>query len=273
MPPQTVFFAHANGFPAATYTKLFDALGPQYKVEHIGQHGHDPDFPVNANWSNLVRELIHHIEQREQPVWGVGHSLGGVLHYHAAQLRPELYLGVAMLDSPLLTLADQWVIRAAKRFGFIDRITPAGRTIGRREAFADAAEAHRYFAAKSLFRRFDPDCLSAYIEHGLQPAGEELRLRFDPATEINIYRNVPHISAGPAQHLKVPLAMVRGQHSRVVLAHHTRHVRRIPKGEYLTMPGGHMFPLEHPVQTAELLKSFFQRWADIGSDDSSKDTA
>ncbi|ARU88741.1 alpha/beta fold hydrolase [Pseudomonas sp. M30-35] len=271
--PQTVFFAHANGFPAATYAKLFNALAPQYRVEHLGQHGHNPDFPVNENWGNLVSELIHHLEQLDQPVWGVGHSLGGVLHYHAAQLRPELYLGVAMLDSPLLTLADQMVIRAAKRFGFIDRITPAGRTIGRREEFADAAEAHRYFAGKSLFRRFDPECLSAYIEHGLQPAGAGLRLRFDPATEISIYRNVPHISAGRPQQLKVPLVMVRGRHSRVVLPHHTRHVRRVPNGEYLTLPGGHMFPLEHPLQTAQLLKSFFSRWSSSGNDDSSKDTA
>lgn len=271
--PQTVFFAHANGFPAATYTKLFDALAPEYRVEHLGLHGHDPQFPVNENWYNLVSELIHHLEQRDQPVWGVGHSLGGVLHYHAAQLRPELYRGVAMLDSPLLTRADQMVIRAAKRFGFIDRITPAGRTIGRREEFADHAEAHRYFAGKSLFRRFDPECLDAYIKHGLQLVGSTLRLRFDPATEISIYRNVPHTSAGCPQQLQVPLVMVRGLDSRVIMAHHTRLVRRVPKGEYMTLPGGHMFPLEHPLQTASLLKSFFSRWNLSDSAQISKETA
>ena len=136
---QTLFFAHANGFPSATYGKLFAALAPEYQVRHLPQHGHDPRFPVNDNWSNLVDELIHHLEQHDEPVWGVGHSLGGVLHYHAALLRPELYRGVAMLDSPVLTLADKVVIRAAKRFGFIDRITPAGRTLGRREVFVDLA--------------------------------------------------------------------------------------------------------------------------------------
>ena len=113
----------------------------QASVQHLEQHGHDPRFPVNDNWSNLVDELIHHLETNTQPIWGVGHSLGGVLHYHAALLRPELYRGVVMLDSPVLTLADKMVIRAAKRFGFIDRITPAGRTLGRREEFVDLAEA------------------------------------------------------------------------------------------------------------------------------------
>lgn len=161
-------------------------------------HGHDPRFPVNDNWDNLVDELLHHLASLEQPVWGVGHSLGGVLHYHAALRRPELYRGVVMLDSPVLTLADRLVIRAAKRFGFIDRITPAGRTLGRREAFPDLEEARAYFSGKALFRRFDPDCLEAYVRHGLADSGggSGLRLRFDPATEISIYRSVPHSSPG-----------------------------------------------------------------------------
>lgn len=258
---QPVFFAHANGFPSATYGKLFAALAPDYHVLHLPQHGHDPRFPVNDNWSNLVDELLHHLEQRGEPVWGVGHSLGGVLHYHAALLRPELYLGVVMLDSPVLTLADRIVIRAAKRFGFIDRITPAGRTLGRREEFADLVEARSYFAAKNLFRRFDPECLDAYLQHGLHGTGQGLRLRFDPATEISIYRSVPHTNPGRPQQLQVPLAMIRGRHSRVVLPHHARLIRRMAKGEYLTLPGGHMFPLERPQDTAELLRSLFQRWS------------
>lgn len=37
-------------------------------------HGHDPRFPVNDNWDNLVDELLHHLASLEQPVWGVGHS-------------------------------------------------------------------------------------------------------------------------------------------------------------------------------------------------------
>ncbi len=150
---QSVFFAHANGFPSATYAKLFEALAPEYRVDHLEMHGHDPRFPVNDNWDNLVDELLHHLASLEQPVWGVGHSLGGVLHYHAALRRPELYRGVVMLDSPVLTLADRLVIRAAKRFGFIDRITPAGRTLGRREAFPDLEEARAYFSGKAFGKR------------------------------------------------------------------------------------------------------------------------
>lgn len=258
--PQAIFFSHANGFPSATYAKLFAALAPEFEVRHLEMHGHDPRFPVDANWRNLVDELLFHLDGQGEPVWGVGHSLGGLLHYHAALRRPDLYRGVVMLDSPPLTFVDRWVIRAAKRFGFIDRITPAGRTLGRREAFADFADALDYFAGKSLFRRFDPQCLADYVRHGLARQGEGLRLKFDPATEISIYRNVPHTAPGSARRLQVPLALVRGRHSRVVLPHHARALRRLPRGEALTLPGSHMFPLERPGATAELIKQIFTRW-------------
>jgi pimeloyl-ACP methyl ester carboxylesterase len=165
-----------------------------------------------------------------------------------------------MLDSPVLTRADQWVIRAAKRFGFIDRLTPAGRTLGRREEFADLEAARLYFAGKTLFRSFDPECFDAYLQHGLHKVGDKLRLRFDPATEISIYRGVPHTSPGRTRQLKVPLAVVRGHKSRVVMRHHASLVGRLPQGESLTMPGGHMFPLERPQDTATLLKNLFSRW-------------
>ena len=183
------------------------------------------------------------------------------LHYRAALLRPELYHGVVMLDSPLPTWFDQTLIWAAKRLGFIDQLTPAGRTLGRREQFASAEEAHAYFAGKTLFRSFDPDCLAAYIEHGLEPAGQGMRLRFDPQTEIDIYRSVPHVTPGWPPALKLPLAMVRGRDSRVVLPHHAYLLRLMARGEAHRLPGGHMFPLERPTETADLLRRLLTRWA------------
>jgi hypothetical protein len=165
-----------------------------------------------------------------------------------------------MLDSPVLTRTDRWVIRAAKRFGFIDRLTPAGRTLGRREEFTDLESARKYFAGKTLFRGFDPECFDAYLQHGLHQVDDKLRLRFDPATEISIYRGVPHTRPGSTRQLQVPLAVVRGHDSRVVMRHHASSVDRLPLGESLTMPGGHMFPLERPLDTAEMLKGLFHRW-------------
>src|SRR5690606_41057025 len=121
-----------------------------------------------------------------------------------------------------------------------------------------------YFVGKPLFRAFDPDCLDAYIEHGLDTSEQGVRLRFDPETEIRIYRSVPHVTPGWPHALKIPLAVVRGQKSRVVLPHHAYLVRLMARGEGHTLPGGHMFPLEHPQDTTRLIRQLFTRWADLG---------
>ena len=89
---------------------------------------------------------------------------------------------------------------------------------------------------------------------------DRLRLSFDPATEIDIYRSVPHTSPGLVTQLQVPLTIVRGRDSRVVMRHHANAVARLPLGEALSVPGGHMFPLEQPQDTARLLKMIFSRW-------------
>lgn len=257
---QTVFFAHANGFPSATYGKLLAPLQNSFEVRYLAQHAHDPRFPVSNNWEHLVAELIHHLEAQGGPVWGVGHSFGGLLHYHSALRRPDLYSGVVMLDTPVLTLADRLVIRAAKKLGFIDRITPAGRSLGRREWFEGPQQALEYFSGKGLFRRFDPQCLSDYVSHGLKPSGAQWRLAFEADTEIGIYRAIPDTEPAKARQLKVPLALVRGRHSTVVLPHHTLLVRSMAQGEVHSLPGSHMFPLERPSETAQLIEQLLSRW-------------
>ena len=39
-----------------------------------------------------------------------------------------------------------------------------------------------------------------------------------------------------------------------------RLLRRMPRAEYHHLPGGHMFPLERPQATADLLRQLFSRW-------------
>jgi surfactin synthase thioesterase subunit len=75
-----IFFAHANGFPAKTYTKLFSLLEDEFEIGFIEKIGHNPKFPVTDNWDCLKNELREEIEKRySQPIIGIGHSLGGIL--------------------------------------------------------------------------------------------------------------------------------------------------------------------------------------------------
>ena len=130
---ELIHFAHGNGFPALCYKQMLDVLATRFDCCFIDKIGHDPLYPVGDNWHNLVLELIASVRrQADRPVIAVGHSLGGVLSLLAAIEEPDLFKMVILLDSPLIGSVKSNIVRLAKGLGFIDRITPAYRSKGRR---------------------------------------------------------------------------------------------------------------------------------------------
>ncbi|RRJ84941.1 alpha/beta fold hydrolase [Aestuariirhabdus litorea] len=261
MKARQIHFAHANGFPSGSYRKLFLGLESHgYEVGYLEQHGHNPRFPVTHSWGHLVDELIEDLEQRYSgPVVGVGHSLGGVLCSFAAARRPDLFSAVVMLDSFIIGGAEKLVISLAKSTGWIDRITPAGRTRNRKAQWRNHDEARRYFRNKGLFAHFDSDCLEDYLRAGLRHRGQQVELVYHPDVEVNIYRNVPHRSPPKYNRFEIPTALLYGDRSDVVKASRIRRGERLPNLVQKRVTGTHMFPLEHPLETAHHIHSMIEQ--------------
>ncbi len=255
-----IHFAHANGFPAETYRKFFYFLRNDFQISYLSMHGHDPQFPVTENWAELVRELIHTIETNyNEPVVGVGHSLGGILTLLACIERPELFRCFVMLDSPIPTPLRSQLAQIAKWLGFIDRITPAKRSKNRRIEWKNHAEALAYFRGKALFKHFDPDCLLDYVQYGTESMPEGIRLRFNRAVEYQIFRTLPHNLPQYQRRLKVPGGVIVGRDSRIVTARDLSYMKQHFHLQCVAMEGGHLFPFEYPEIAADALKQMVDR--------------
>jgi len=249
-------FAHANGFPGQSYRILLEPMQNQWQIKVLDRLGHQPNFPVNNNWQALVDELLNHLDKTcgNQPVVGLGHSLGGVVTYMAALKAPERFSKIILLDPPLMTGIDSLGLKLGKRFGFIDKITPAGITKGRRSHFPDQVSAIKYFASKSLFKNFHPQALQDYVEFGTEPrATGGIQLRFSPAVEVAIFRHLADNLTGSHRKLKVPASIIRGESSDLITKQREQRLRKMGF-EIYQVPGGHMFPLEHPEQTRQCLE-------------------
>ena len=252
-------FAHANGFPGLSYRSLLNPLAETFDLHPLDRLGHHPDYPVNHNWGNLVDELLGYLPESDTPLLGVGHSLGGTLMAMAADKQPERFCGVIMLDPPLMLGTDAWAMKAAKRFGFIDRITPAGKTLGRRTVWPSREAMANSLGRRGLFRRFTPEALNDYIEAGTRLLDDgSAELTFDPSIEVEIFRHLPdHLSRLP-QRLGVPLELVAGKESHLLTASRIKHLKR--KGVTVSeVPGTHMFPMEHPDETRAAIMAAWQR--------------
>jgi pimeloyl-ACP methyl ester carboxylesterase len=238
---------------------MLSRLGDGFDVRYVNTIGHDPRHPVTEGWPHLVSELIEHVERHGEPVLGVGHSLGGYLTALAALKRPALFRAIVLLDSPILDRFRGTILRIVKRFGLIDRVTPAGVTRDRRAVWASSDEAYAHFRNKRAFRDFDAECLRDYVTLGMRPAPEGVRLAFDPSIEYRIYRAFPHILAKELPALHVPAGFICGRESedarQLGLATTRRHFRVV------RVPGGHLFPFEHPEAAANAIREMAETLA------------
>ena len=227
---------------------MFSYLAEEFEVSAIDAIGTDPRYPPTESWPHLVDQLIENIERTEKPVYGVGHSLGGYLNYLAAVRRPELFRAVVLLDAPIIGPFRGSMLGAVKRLGIVDRVTPAGATRDRRSSWESREEARAHFRTRQLFQKFAPECLDAYVQHGLVEEQGRLRLKIDPRVESQIYRTIPHDMMRHLAQLRVPAGFIGGADSDVVRRVRLAGMR--PKFALRKVPGGHLFPFEHPRTAA-----------------------
>ena len=259
MSPGTLVFSHANGFPAGCYRLLFEhwrAAG--WRVEALDRFGHDPRFPVTADWRRLRDQLLHFVTDEVRPEGRlvlVGHSLGGLLSLLAACRRPELVQGLVLLDSPVV---DGWkaaAVALAKGTGLMHRYAPSRIARERRHSWPDRNAVRAHFAAKKAFARWDPRVLDDYVQAGFEEAEGQVRLRFDREVEARIYRTLPHhlpqlLRLRPPH---CPVGFIAGTESRELHQAGVAPSRTLAGEDWRWMDGSHLYPFEQPEATADLV--------------------
>ncbi len=257
MTQTTVNFVHANGFPAGSYQTLFNYFPDNINVIALDKYGHDPKYPIKNNWQPLVEQLIHFVEQEHnfaEPVVAVGHSFGGVLSFIAACQRPDLFKGLIMIDPPVFTGSVAMIARLIKKTPLIDKFSPAGRAKKRRSHWPIGSNVAELFSRRSLFKNFDARCLNDYVKHGIVKRNDQLELAFSAKVEANIFRDLPTNLSSYKNKLTVPAKLIYAEQTDVCPIHYFKKFAKINKTMHLaSVPGGHMFPLERPEATAQLI--------------------
>lgn len=249
-------FAHANGLPSACYHKLLTALESDFEVVTVPVLGIDPRYPVDDNWVSLTEQVADSIRtQARAPVIGIGHSMGGLCTFRAAHKYPELFSAVVMMDPPVINGFAAVSFGLMKKLGMADRVTPAGRSAGRRELWESREAVRAGLGRKKFFQAFDPDCFEDYLRFGFtDDAGGGVRLTVPVATEVEIFRNTPHDAWRFRRPLAVPGALLTGASSEFAGTGFAERLARRHRLRHETVAGGHMFPLEKPLETAAAIR-------------------
>lgn len=262
MSKEIIHFAHANGFPARTYTKLFSFLAADYEINYLERHAHNPQYPVTDGWQFLAEELKQEIERRYggEKIIGIGHSLGGILHFLVAVEHPELYRAIVLLDAPIISRLSGAGLKLLKRAGIIDKFSPSRATRFRRSVWRTKTEAFEHFRTKEKFTAFDEDILRDYVEHGTLENGEDrVKLLFEPHIEAKIYRTIPDNFARFRGRLKIPAIYIGGTRSQEARLARLGFMRKHFPFDFHFIEGSHLFPFEQPRETARIIKVALER--------------
>ena len=259
-----IVFSHGNSFPASTYGVMFDELRRRgFRIEAIEKFGHDPRYPVTNNWPHLVDQLSDFVAgfAAHQPVFLVGHSLGGFLSLMTAAKHPAWVKGVVMMDSPLVAGWRANLLKVGKRMSMTEVFSPAAVSRKRRNSWADAQEVLTHFQSKRVFAKWHPQVLRDYVEHGthdeITAQGKRRVLSFDKDVESAIYNTLPdHISSYIQRHpLQCKAALIGGLQSRELKHVGLTFSRRITQGRIFKVDGTHLFPMEHPQVAAAAVEA------------------
>lgn len=248
---EVIQFSHANGFPAKTYSYMFDQL-KEYKISAVNIIGDSTDHK-DINMFDLRDELIQNVLQHGEPVIGVGHSFGGVLTLLAASNNPELFKNIVLLDPPIFSPIKSTVIKILRMLGIEDWVSPAGKSKKRRDKFASKRDAKTLFMSNKLFKNFHPQILNDYVTHGLKKNKNGVELTIPVVKEIAIFHNSLILYSKCLRNVKGSL--IYGAKNPILWASDLSWINHnFVNLKLLPFPGSHLFPFENPKSTALMIK-------------------
>ncbi len=254
-------FAHANGFPAKVYSKMFSALEDDFQIIYKDMYAHDERYPITKDWMILADELIDFIESKtNEPVIGIGHSFGGSITLNAAFKRPDLFKCIILLDPVVFSGWRKPFAKLLDAFNLLHIMTPARKSEGRQAIWQDMESAENYFRSKSLFNQLDNDCLQDYLKYGLIKTNKGYELAFKVEKEVGIFMSLPyHFDKYTGLLKDLPGLLLTGKETNVSKPTFMKHLVKQHNFDWKIVDGGHMFPLELPVNTAEHIRNYIKK--------------
>jgi surfactin synthase thioesterase subunit len=102
--------------------------------------------------------------------------------------------------------------------------------------------------------------LRDYVEYGTVETERGFELFFKPSIEAKIYRALPHNLPKTRGKLNVPAAYIGGTRSQEAKWARLSFMRKHLPFEFYFLEGSHLFPLEKPHETAETIRTAYQKF-------------
>ena len=267
-PGLPIHFLHANGYPPACYKQLFALLKNEYHLfGMLLRPLWDETRPEEIDdWQSFSEDLrvflsTHSLGDTTSPVIGVGHSIGAIVTLRAALKYPKKFRALVLLD-PVLYVPQRLVEWRLQRAKDPDAHPLIQITQNRRRIFSDLDEAFKGFRAKSIFRYLSDEQLWIYTKGITHKTENGYELVYSPEWESRIYfTSLQDFDIWNAlQNLRMPALFLRGEETDTFLEDAAKLVKQKQPNARVEVveKSTHIFPLERPQETFEIMQAFFK---------------
>lgn len=254
---------HGNGFCSRMYQPMLQLLANDFDLFLSDAQGHgDSDHGGTFVGWNRSAELAkeawtaHQHLYQAAPVYGIGHSFGGVLTalIHTSGNSP--FRAAVLLDPVLFTPTMLTAISALSKVRLYHKNPMAKAALRRRQHWPDRQSAVDYLTNRGMFANWHPDALASYIDYALKPSEHGLSLKCLPQREADIFASYPHKLWPQLSTPCAPVKVFFGDRSYPFIEKSLRKWQRCNSALSVTkVKGGHCFMQEQPEQAATYVKT------------------
>ena len=253
-----LLLSHATGFHAHCWEPLAAALVDDYHVvglDHRGYGDADAVDPTQLTWRSYGDDALTAAREMyaaaQQPIVGVGHSMGGASLLMAAHREPHLFRALFVFEPIVFPPPEP---NSGPR---PESPLPAGAR-KRRAVFPSFDAALENFAAKPPLASFHPVAREAYVRHGFKATDDgQVALKCSPEHEARTYETGGTSGAwDDLPEITTPTWVLSGAPAPFQPSSFAHRVaERLPHSTYVQFDEmGHFGPLEHPIAIAEMVR-------------------
>ena len=261
---QEIYFSHANGFNALTYSSLVNKIKNDYQIISYDMRGHGntslpADHSQMKSWFTYKDDLEKILEIKKTPSVLIGHSMGGTASLLLAYARPDLVSRLILIDPVILPYSYRLIYKFLQKVGLM-KIHPMVRgALMRRNTWENKDEAIEYFRKKNLFKKIPTEVIKNYVEGGLKKNNNgKFELCCKPEWEAANFRLSPDEIGFNLKKSGVPIKLILPPNSYVCNKRSQNKLKRLmPQIEIVTVKDTtHMLPLENSGAVSNEINKF-----------------
>ncbi len=255
-------FSAANGYPPLCYRALLEPLAESHEViASMHRPLWQPSLePASLNsWDVFGEDLLQLVEEFEQPVVSVGHSMGSAAILMAAVKRPDLFKSIVLIEPVLMPRRFLFALGFFSKFSQ-NSIPLVKKTLARVDRFSSRHQAFEHYRPKHVFKDIRDEVLWDYLQYGLTELEPGVfALSYSKAWEARCYTLV-HNLWRLLPKLTVPTLAIRAQQSNTLsLSSWEKWQAMSASVEFLQVEqAGHLLPFEKPEQLATSILSWLK---------------